>query len=161
MEQSKHTEKNNLNATPDEKDISKVIHDLQSATAKKDAAGVLDCFADANVMYTLAPPLKVSSSSKAEGKEDLQKWFATWKENIKYYSRDLAVEYSGTVAYAHCLTYMGGEKLDGEKVDLWFRETFGLKKQDREWKITLQHQSVPMLMDGSQKAALNLKPESH
>jgi hypothetical protein len=46
----------------------------------------------------------------------------------------------------------------GEKVDLWFRATLGFRKIDGRWKITNEHSSVPFYMDGSFKAAVDLKP---
>ena len=45
-----------------------------------------------------------------------------------------------------------------EKVDLWVRCTAGLSRRGGAWKITHQHTSVPFLMDGSFKAAVDLKP---
>ena len=53
---------------------------------------------------------------------------------------------------------MMGTKKDGEKVDLWMRCTAGLRRLGGAWKITHQHTSVPFLMDGSFKAAVDLKP---
>jgi ketosteroid isomerase-like protein len=42
--------------------------------------------------------------------------------------------------------------------DLWFREILGFRKIDGEWTITHEHSSVPFYMDGSFKAAIDLKP---
>ena len=47
---------------------------------------------------------------------------------------------------------------EGMKVDLWFRETLGFRKIDGKWTITHEHSSVPFYMDGSFKAAIDLKP---
>ncbi len=47
---------------------------------------------------------------------------------------------------------------DGEKVDMWLRETLCFRKIDGKWKITHEHESVPFCMDGSFKAAVDLKP---
>lgn len=46
----------------------------------------------------------------------------------------------------------------GEKVDLWFRATLGFRKIAGQWKIVHEHSSVPFYMDGSFKAAVDLKP---
>jgi PhnB protein len=53
---------------------------------------------------------------------------------------------------------MSGTKTDGEKVDMWLRETFCFRRLGGQWKITHQHESVPFYMDGSYKAAVDLKP---
>jgi PhnB protein len=50
---------------------------------------------------------------------------------------------------------MSGTKTDGENVELWLRETLGLRKIDDKWKIAHQHESVPFYMDGSYKAAVD------
>jgi PhnB protein len=53
---------------------------------------------------------------------------------------------------------MNGTKTDGEQVDLWFRATVGLRKIGGRWRITHEHESVPFYMDGSYRAAVDLKP---
>jgi PhnB protein len=53
---------------------------------------------------------------------------------------------------------MRGTKTDGEKVDLWFRQTLGLARHADIWKIVHEHESVPFYMDGSYRAAVDLKP---
>ncbi len=47
---------------------------------------------------------------------------------------------------------------DGEKVDMWLRETLCFRKIDGRWLVTHEHASVPFYMDGSERAALDLKP---
>jgi ketosteroid isomerase-like protein len=46
---------------------------------------------------------------------------------------------------------------NGSKVELWFRQTLGFRKIDGQWRITHEHSSVPFYMDGSYKAAVDLK----
>ncbi|MGH8727711.1 MAG: nuclear transport factor 2 family protein [Burkholderiales bacterium] len=53
---------------------------------------------------------------------------------------------------------MSGTKTGGENVDMWFRETLGLRKIGGTWMITHEHSSVPFYMDGTFKAAVDLKP---
>jgi ketosteroid isomerase-like protein len=45
-----------------------------------------------------------------------------------------------------------------DKFDLWTRVTVGLRKVDGSWRITHEHTSTPFYMDGSFKAAVDLKP---
>ena len=56
------------------------------------------------------------------------------------------------------LGHMTGTKTDGEKADLWTRVTVGFGAATGDGQITHQHTSVPFLMDGSFKAAVDLKP---
>jgi hypothetical protein len=53
---------------------------------------------------------------------------------------------------------LSGTKVDGAKTDIWLRLTVCFRKIDGRWKITHEHESVPFYMDGSDKAALDLKP---
>jgi ketosteroid isomerase-like protein len=53
---------------------------------------------------------------------------------------------------------MRGTRTGGEKTDLWFRHTVCFRKVDGTWKIVHFHESVPFYMDGSYKAAIDLKP---
>ena len=57
-------------------------------------------------------------------------------------------------AFANALVHMTG----GEAVDLWFRQTLGLKLFAGAWKIVHEHDSVPFYMDGSYRAAVDLTP---
>lgn len=137
-----------------EKHIRKLIDDLCDALDRKDANAVVSYFTRDCVDFSLAPPL-VSEDSGSEG---LNAWFDTWKGPMRNESRDLTVAVSGDVAYAHSISRMRGTKVDGEQVDLWFRQTLGLRKVGDAWKIAHQHASVPFYMDGSYKAAIDLKP---
>jgi ketosteroid isomerase-like protein len=42
---------------------------------------------------------------------------------------------------------------------MWMRSTLGFRKIDGTWKISHGHSSVPFLMDGSYRAALQLTPD--
>jgi PhnB protein len=53
---------------------------------------------------------------------------------------------------------MTGTKADGERVDLWFRSTIGLRRTAAGWQITHEHDSTPFYMDRSGRAATDLKP---
>ena len=53
---------------------------------------------------------------------------------------------------------MTGTKHDGQVVDLWYRITAVLRQTPGGWKISHQHHSTPFYMDGSDRAALDLRP---
>jgi ketosteroid isomerase-like protein len=54
---------------------------------------------------------------------------------------------------------LSGTKTDGEKADVWwFRQTLCFRRSGGEWRIAHQHESVPFYMDGSYRAAVDLKP---
>jgi PhnB protein len=139
--------------TAEHDQIRAVIEDAWRALGSKDAAATLAHYAPGFVQYSLAPPLQSRADAQA-----LAGWFATWRGNIGHEFRDLEVAASGDVAYCTSLIHMTGTKTDGEEVDLWFRATFGLRKRDGRWRIVHEHESVPFYMDGSYRAAVDLKP---
>ncbi|MGH3395571.1 MAG: YybH family protein [Streptosporangiaceae bacterium] len=88
----------------------------------------------------------------------LEGWFQTWAGPIGYDIGEPVIEAGGDVAFGHGLTHMTGTKTDGELVDLWFRSTVGLRRTAAGWQITHEHDSTPFYMDGSGRAANDLRP---
>jgi len=74
----------------------------------------------------------------------------------------------GGLALAHSSIRLSGKRKsadgvdikvqEGEDTDGWMRSTVGFRKTDGKWMITHEHSSVPMYMDSSNKAAIDLKP---
>jgi ketosteroid isomerase-like protein len=137
-------------------EIQTLLAKYESTLAKKDVDGVLSCMTSDLVTYSLAPPLIWPT----DGGKSLQAWFNTWNGDISYELHDLKICAGDDIAFAHGLTHMAGTKLDGDKPDLWFRQTFGLRRIGSNWRITHDHMSVPFYMDGSFKAAVDLQPKS-
>jgi uncharacterized protein (TIGR02246 family) len=134
--------------------IRAAIEARATGIRNKNVEGVLTHFAPDTVNFYLAPPLQADAPIK----KNLEDWFATWDGPIGHEIADLHVAASDDVAYAHCLCRFTGTKTDGEKPDIWFRETLCFRQINGRWLITHDHESVPFYMDGSNKAAIDLKP---
>jgi len=134
--------------------IDAILGDRTNAMFGKVVDLAVKHYADDIVSYYLAPPLQHVGANKAA----VQAWFDTWNGPISWVVQDLHVETGGDVAYAHGLSHMTGTKTDGQKVDLWARTTLCFGRIGGVWKITHDHASVPFYMDGSFKAAVDLKP---
>ena len=143
----------------DEKQIRNLLDDFTRAIHDKDAAGVIETLTKDAVIFDLAPPLRHGPKANHDRKP-LEEWFATWKSPITSQSKDLEIAIGGDVAYSYGLQHMTGTKMDGEKVDLWFRATACFRREGGRWGITHMHNSVPFAMDGSGKALLELKPDA-
>jgi ketosteroid isomerase-like protein len=52
---------------------------------------------------------------------------------------------------------MSGPSTDRQETDAWVRQMLCLRRVAGAWKIAHEHISVPLYMDGSNKAALDLK----
>ena len=139
--------------TTNEAAIRNLIDRRADALRARDVDGVVSCRTADYAEYSLAPPL-----SHVSDPGSLAAWFATWRGPIGSEVRDLTIFVSGDSAYSFGLSHMTGTKISGEEVDLWFRETLGFRKAGRSWKIAHEHSSVPFYMDGSFRAAVDLKP---
>jgi ketosteroid isomerase-like protein len=137
----------------DEAQIRGTIDARANAIRNKKVQEVLPNFTKDAVGFFFEPPLHQSPL-----KEDLAGWFATWSSPIGYEIGDLKIAVSDDVAFCHSLNRLKGTRTDGTNTDIWFRETLCFQKIDSQWLIAHIHESVPMHMDGSLKAAVDLKP---
>ena len=136
------------------KAIGAVLASWAAALGNKDTAGVVGHLSDDIVSFTLAAPLV----HKGKGADGLENWFSTWQGPIGGDAVDVKLTVGEDVAFWTGLVHMTGRKTDGFEVDLWFRQTLGLRKQAGVWKIVHEHTSVPFAMDGSGRAELELNP---
>jgi ketosteroid isomerase-like protein len=143
--------------TADVARIRAVLDEFTTALRNTDAAAAVAVYAGDAVAYDLAPPLSIEGR-QVRDPAGIQAWFDTWAGPIESKAQRLTIRVGGDIAYAFGLRHMTGTKTDGEKVDLWFRATACLVRQDGAWKIAHVHNSVPFAMDGSGRALLDLKP---
>jgi ketosteroid isomerase-like protein len=136
-----------------EAQIRRTIDARAIAIRNKNVQGVPPNFTKDSVGYFLEPPLQQSPL-----KEDLAGWFATWSGAIGYEIGNLTITAGDDIAYCHSLNRLTGQRTDGGDTDIWFRETLCFQKINGQWLIKHIHESVPMYMDGSLKAAIDLKP---
>jgi ketosteroid isomerase-like protein len=138
----------------DEAQIREILTDYAKALYAKDAPRTAKHLSDDFAAFSLAPPLLHKGFDLA----GTQGWFDTWKGPIGWENRDIKIAASGDVAFATSLGHITGTKVEGEQIDLWTRCTDCFRKIGGEWKMVNAHTSVPFYMDGSYKAAIDLKP---
>jgi len=143
--------------TKDETAIRNIIADQAKALYAKNADLLFAHHAAEFFSYDLDPPL-LHRDSAPGAKAGTEAWFATWKGPIGWDARDVAVTVGGDVAFTTSLVHLTGTKTDGAEQSVWFRNTSGYRKENGEWKIVHSHSSVPFYMDGSVKAAVDLRP---
>lgn len=141
----------------DEAQIRSILDDGAKALYTKDADAMVAHYADDIVVANLAPPLR-NKASEGRNKGVLEQWFDTWSGPINLELRDVHIEISGNLAFAYGVSRMSGTKRNGERPDIWTRVTHCFRKERGEWKIAHLHDSVPFYMDGSYRAATDLKP---
>lgn len=134
--------------------IEEVLLARAAALSRKDAEAAAAYLGDEPVSFELAPPLQVRGSDSA----GLQAWFDSWDGDIELNYAQMHIRHDEEIAYARFLSHMAGRRTDGQQVDLWYRSTICLERAEETWKIVHEHHSVPFLMDGSNLAALELRP---
>lgn len=140
-----------------ETEIRALLAARLAAIKTKDVAASIRHIGPEAVVFDLAPPLALSGA-QAGDPESTQQWFDTWQGPIMAEMQALTVHTSGDLAIAHALIRLSGTREAGDIEDFWFRSTVGLKRVDGTWRIVHEHNSFPMLMDGSDKAATDLAP---
>jgi ketosteroid isomerase-like protein len=141
------------NETP----IRALLHARASAIHAKNAGAALAPYAPGIVKFDLAPPL-ATIGPRALDLPNIEDWFATWRGPIGYDLYDLRITVSHDLAFCTGFVRISGTKTDGASNDIWVRQTTCLSLIDGMWRIVHEHSSVPFYMDGSFKAAIDLKP---
>jgi ketosteroid isomerase-like protein len=141
----------------DEIAIRALLDAQAQAIRSKEVDGTLSPYGSDLVRYDLAPPL-ATTGAEALDRHSLIAWFDTWRGPIHYDLKDLSITASGDIAFVHGFVRIGGTKQDGQTSDVWARQTLCLRKLRGAWKIVHEHTSTPFYMDGSDRAAVDLKP---
>ena len=144
-------------AHADEQQIRKLLETRLAALRAKDASQFVAAFDTSIVKFDLAPPLRETGLSVLDP-AGLQWWLNTWDGAVSVELAQLSITVCGDVAFCHFLQHLQGTRSDGEDQNMWTRSTVGLKKINDAWKITHEHNSVPIYMDGSDRPALDLQP---
>jgi uncharacterized protein (TIGR02246 family) len=142
-----------MNATSDRAQLEALFQRLVAAHAARDADAIVGAYAPDAVIYDLSPPL----GRRGINRDTIAAWLAGWDGPIQIDARDVDLTVSGDMAFSSALNRMRGRQ-NGEDQDIWFRTTMCLRKMNGRWQIVHDHSSVPFYMDGSDRAALDLKP---
>ncbi len=137
--------------------IRAILDDRIEALGARDAHRFLKHYQMGFSTFELSAPLEYPNGDPSNT-ELLEQWFASFEGEVTYRMRDLRITANDGVGFAHSLYHIGGTRTDGERVDMWSRQTICLAKMGGEWKITHAHTSVPMSMDAEHHAVIDLRP---
>jgi uncharacterized protein (TIGR02246 family) len=141
-----------------EQQIRELMAAREVAMSARDAETLGAHYAPDVVAFTLAPPL-VHRGAEVSGVAARKAWFETFEGPIEYEIRDLEITIGGDIAYSHALNRMSTTpKGSPAGFELWFRSTVCFRREDGEWRISHVHDSTPFYMDGTLRAAVDLKP---
>jgi uncharacterized protein (TIGR02246 family) len=138
-----------------ENEIRDLLTERTAAMSAKDPERLVAGYAPQAVKFDLAPPLRTTGASA----EYLTKWFATFDSPVTYEYTDVEVTVSGDLAFTTALAKMSAVPVGmSEPFTLWFRSTLAFRRADGVWRIVHEHSSTPFHMDGSFRAAIDLRP---
>src|ERR1700743_3132180 len=144
--------------TNDEQAIRELVAGQVPLMRSKDAAAIVARYTPDVETFSLAPPL-ANDAEQVRDASKLRAWFATFGDDVDFEVREVSVTVGDGVAFCHSVNRLSATSLAADQhFDLWFRATLGLRKVDGAWLIAHEHQSTPFYMDGSFKAAVDLKP---
>ncbi len=140
----------------DDAQIHALIEDWAKALRAKDVDAVMSAYAPDLLAFDLPPPLQVRGAS--EHRAGFEAWFPTFVGPIGFEMRELSVAADANLAFSHSLNRITGQRTSGESTDVWVRATVAFRKIGGRWRVVHEHVSVPFYMDGSNRAAVDLKP---
>lgn len=142
-----------MSSTTDRTEIEALFQRLARAHVDHDADAIVESYAPDAVICDLAPPL----GRRGMNREAVATWLAGWDGPILIDACEVNLTIDRDLAFSSALTRMHGRS-NGEDQDIWFRTTMCLRKMNGQWRVVHDHSSVPFYMDGSYRAAVDLKP---
>jgi uncharacterized protein (TIGR02246 family) len=142
-----------MSSTTDRTEIESLFRRLEIAHRDHDADAIVNAYAPDVVIFDLAPPL----GRRGMNRDSVVAWLAGWDGPIQIDARDVNLSVDGDLAFVSSLNRMRG-RIGGKDQDMWYRTTMCLQKSSGRWRIVCDHTSVPFYMDGSYRAAVDLKP---
>jgi ketosteroid isomerase-like protein len=140
-----------------ETEIRNLIEQQINAVRNKNIDEALIHYHNDVLSFDVVDPLQFKGKDAI--RKRLEEWFATFEGPIKNEIAELKIEVSENIALCSRLNHVNALKIDGEKLDMWWRETTCFKRIDGHWMIIHVHSSVPFNpQDG--KASTGLNPES-
>lgn len=136
-------------------EIRALIENVAEATRAKNLDALLAHYAPDVLAFDIVNPLRYAGSDAL--RKRAAEWFSSFQGPIDYEICDLSIATGDVAAFCHSLNHVIGTNTDGQKLDMWWRATLGLRKLHGKWMVTHVHSSVPF-DTGSGKASLDLKP---
>jgi uncharacterized protein (TIGR02246 family) len=135
--------------------IRALVRDRVDAIRAKDADRAMAGCSPDLLLFDVVKPL--CSSGLETARQRAETWFSSFEGPLYYELRDLTIDAGDDVAFSHSLNRVSATRADGNNLDMWWRATVCYRKIDGEWKVTHEHNSVPVDSQTGQ-AAMDLKP---
>ena len=129
------------NRTTDEAAIRELVEDWARAVRAKDLDGILANHSMDMLMFDVPPPMQ---SKGIEAYRKTWNLFFSWSdEPVVFDIKDIDITAGVDVAFVAALMRCAGTEKKGERIELEFRLTIGLRKIEGQWMVLHEHHSIP------------------
>ena len=129
------------NRTADEAAIRELVENWASAVRTKNLNGILANYSPDMLMFAVPPPLQSQGIEAYKKTWDL---FFSWSQDSGVFDiSEMNITAGNDVAFVTALMRCAGTEASGNKIELEFRLTIGLRKIRGQWMVLHEHHSIP------------------
>ena len=127
--------------TKDEAAIRELVESWAKAVRAKNLNGILANHSTDVLMFDVPPPLQ---SSGIEAYKKTWELFFSWSQDSGVFDiTEMNITAGDDVAFVTALLRCAGTEKNGERIELEFRLTIGLRKIGGQWIVMHEHHSIP------------------
>jgi uncharacterized protein (TIGR02246 family) len=131
----------NENRMTDEGAICDLVENWARAVRNKDLDGILANHSPDILMFDVPPPIQSKGIEAYRKTWDL---FFSWSQDSRIFDiSEMNITAGNDVAFVTALMRCAGTEPNGEKIELAFRLTIGLRKIGGQWIVMHEHHSIP------------------
>ena len=119
--------------------IRELVENWAAAVRARNLDGILAHHSPDILMFDVPPPIVSRGIEEYRKTWDL---FFSWSSGV-FEIREMNVTAGSDVAFVTALMRCAGTEKNGEKTELDFRLTIGLRKIDGQWVVMHEHHSIP------------------
>lgn len=127
--------------TVNEAAIRELVQSWARAVRAKDLDGILANHSTDILMFDVPPPLQ---SKGIEAYKKTWELFFSWSNDpVVFDIKDMNIIAGTDVAFVAALMRCAGTEKNGERIELEFRLTIGLRRIGDQWMVLHEHHSIP------------------
>jgi len=127
--------------TVNEAAIRELVESWARAVRAKDLDGILANHSTDMLMFDVPPPLQ---SKGIEAYKKTWELFFSWSNDpVVFDIKDMNIIAGSDVAFVAALVRCAGTEKNGERIELEFRLTIGLRRIGDQWIVLHEHHSIP------------------
>ena len=129
------------NRTRDEAAIRDLVENWARAVRTKNLNGILSNHSSDILMFDVPPPVQSKGIEAYKKTWDL---FFSWSQDSRVFDiSEMNICAGNDVAFVTALMRCAGTEANGNKTELEFRLTIGLRKIGGQWIVMHEHHSIP------------------